>query len=112
MPKSIFAVQLSARRWNDHRLHTLSFKAHFRSSYYEQMLRHFPNPDLLISNGQAGRGNQLQARFVFELKQEPLSTLPEPQRGFWSDFARWILGERLRTLHPRQVFRADQKSVS
>jgi hypothetical protein len=68
----------------------------FPQPYYEQMLRHFPNPDLLISNGQAGRGNQLQARFVFELKQEPLSTLPEPQRGFWSDFARWILGERLR----------------
>lgn len=68
----------------------------FPQSFYEEMLRYFPKPDLLISNGQAGRGNQLQARFVFELKPQYLNTLPEPQRQFWSTLASWILGERLR----------------
>ena len=59
------------------------------------MRRNFPNPALLISNGEAGRGNNLQARFVFELKPNYLQTLPDEQRQFWSDFADWILCDRL-----------------
>ena len=67
----------------------------FPKSYYELMRRNFPNPALLISNGEAGRGNNLQARFVFELKPNYLQTLPDEQRQFWSDFADWILCDRL-----------------
>jgi len=69
----------------------------FPQSYYEQMLRQFPARDLLISNGQAGRGNQLQSRFVFELKPEYLGTLPPQQQKFWSGFMHWILSERLKS---------------
>src|SRR5947209_17933867 len=68
----------------------------FPKSYYELMRRNFPNPALLISNGEAGRGNNLQARFVFELKPNYLQTLPDEQRQFWSDFADWILCDKLR----------------
>src|SRR5438094_7488879 len=46
----------------------------FPKSYYELMRRNFPKPALLISNGEAGRGNNLQARFVFELKPNYLQT--------------------------------------
>ena len=68
----------------------------FPDPYYSDMLRHFPAADALVSNGEAGRGNQLQARFVFEIKEKYLNSLPEPQREFWSDFRAWILGEKLR----------------
>ncbi len=68
----------------------------FPKSYYELMRQNFPNPALLISNGEAGRGNNLQARFVFELKPNYLETLPDEQRQFWSGFADWILCDRLR----------------
>ena len=68
----------------------------FPQSYYDLMRRNLPDPGLLISNGQAGRGDKLQARFVFELKPKYLSTLPDRKRDFWEDFARWILGENLR----------------
>lgn len=69
----------------------------FPDSYYDDMLRHFPGFDALVSNGEAGRGNQLQARFVFEIKEQYLNSLPEPQRKFWCDLGAWILGDKLRT---------------
>ncbi|HEX3102541.1 MAG TPA: hypothetical protein VHQ01_12140 [Pyrinomonadaceae bacterium] len=68
----------------------------FPQMYYDLMRKNFPDPTQLVSNGQAGRGDKLQARFVFELKPEYLNTLPAMHRDFWSDFANWILGERLR----------------
>ncbi|HET7803001.1 MAG TPA: hypothetical protein VFL53_02075 [Pseudolabrys sp.] len=68
----------------------------FPEAYYGAMLRHFPGSGVLVSNGEAGRGNQLQARFVFEIKDKYLNTLPELQREFWREFGSWILGETLR----------------
>src|SRR5690242_12917609 len=68
----------------------------FPAPYYYELLRQFPGPDALVSNGVAGRGNQLQARFVFEIKEQYLSTLPGPQREFWNEFGAWILGKKLR----------------
>jgi hypothetical protein len=68
----------------------------FPSSYYNLMRRNFPDPRQLIPNTQAGRGTNLHARFVFELKPNYLNTLADAQRKFWSEFAHWILGERLR----------------
>lgn len=68
----------------------------FPQPYYEEMQHYFPDPDRLVTNGQAGRGNQLRARFVFELKADYLSTLQGPQKEFWSDLSGWILGDSLR----------------
>ena len=70
----------------------------FPPSCYDLMRRNFPDSGSMISNGRAGRGNQLQARFVFELKPQYLSTLPGRQREFWTDFANWFLGEKLRSV--------------
>ena len=69
----------------------------FPATYYGDMVRHFPAFEALVSNGEAGRGDQLQARFVFEIKDKFLNSLPEPQREFWRDFGAWILGDKLRS---------------
>jgi len=69
----------------------------FPEPYYCDMLRYFPDSDALVSNSQAGRGNQLQARFVFEIKDDYLDSLPELQRKFWHKLGTWILGKELRT---------------
>jgi hypothetical protein len=68
----------------------------FPRSYYELLRRNFPDPALLVANDQAGRGNNLPARFVFVLKPNYLNTLPDGQKKFWSEFARWFLGEHFR----------------
>src|SRR5947207_14118346 len=56
-------------------------------SYYELMRRDFPNPALLISDGEAVRGNNWQARFLFEMTPNSLETLPDVQRQSCSLFA-------------------------
>jgi hypothetical protein len=69
----------------------------FPAGYYQQIQQHLPDRAFLISNGDAGRGAQLKERFVFELKAQYLRTLPESDKAFWADFARWMLGDRFRS---------------
>jgi hypothetical protein len=69
----------------------------FPSNYYELIQQNLPDHADMISNGQAGRGAQLTARFVLELKSQYLQTLPEGKREFWSEFAHWILAEPFKT---------------
>jgi hypothetical protein len=69
----------------------------FPSDYYEQIQRQLPADQFMLSNGDAGRGTQLKERFVLEMKSQYLQTLPEDNKRFWTEFSRWMLGERFRS---------------
>lgn len=67
----------------------------FPPDFYADMQRHLPDPAAMIPIEQARGAKGYKERFVLQLNSENLSTLPEPRRNFWSDFAGWMLSGRL-----------------
>jgi hypothetical protein len=78
----------------------------FPQEYYDDIRRHRPPPEQMMSHAAAGRGDSYPHRSVLELTSANLQRLTGESRAFWRDLRSWLLGEGVRTAMLRKFAKA------
>jgi hypothetical protein len=68
----------------------------FPADFYARLQQNLPDPKLMIPIEKARPvTGYKEERYVLELSDEHLATLPEEKRAFWADMAAWLLSGRI-----------------
>ena len=66
----------------------------FEPALYRQMMENLLPPALMrpVKEERPVGKNYSDARYAYTLTQDKVDALPQPYRGFWDEFTRWLLG--------------------
>ena len=64
----------------------------FPSDFYDEMQQMLPDPNAMRPIAEVRSVRGYKERFVLGMLDEPLATLPEHQRGFWTGLRNWLVG--------------------
>ncbi len=64
----------------------------FPTEFYKDIQKNLPDPQAMLPIEQVRPVKGYKERFVLEMSEEHLATLPEAKRAFWKHFSEWLVG--------------------